>query len=336
MILAGDVGGTKTLLGLFERSRTGPRLVREASFPSASYTSLEEILTEFLAGSRVRIDASAFGVAGPIVGRRSQVVNLPWPVDGERLARKLDVAVAQPINDLEATAWGIPGLTRRQTVSLTPGLRPRPGNAALIAAGTGLGMALLHWDGTRHRPSASEGGHQGFGPRDDLEIELLRDLRREHGRVSLERVVSGPGISAIYRFLVGSGRVRETRRMARLVEGAADPNAAIARAGLDGSNAAARRTLDLLISAYGAAAGDLALVANAVAGVWVGGGIAPKILARLGPGGFMRSFRAKGRLTPMVERIPVRVILEPRTALLGAAAYAAEHGAAERRPNRRR
>ncbi len=324
MILAADVGGTKTLMGLFERSGKKLRAVREASFPSQGFASFEAMVGEFLGAGRARLDGIAVGVAGPVVGGRSQVVNLHWPVDERRLARRLGVQGVRVINDLEATAWGIPALSGRQLASLTPRMRSRPGNAALIAAGTGLGMALLCWDGERHWPTASEGGHQQFGPRDALEIELVRHLLGIHGRVSIERVVAGPGLSAIYRFLVESGRARETPAMSRFLAGASDPNAAIARAGLEGADSAARRALDLFVSIYGAAAGDLALVARAVGGVYVGGGIAPKILSKLRSGEFLRSFRAKGRLQPLVEQIPVRVILEPRTALWGAAAYAKE------------
>jgi glucokinase len=323
MILAGDVGGTNTRLGLF-RTRGGRlETVRERTFPSQEFASLERIVDAFLGGEKIR--ACTVGVAGPVSEGASQVVNLRWPVEAKRLARRTGADCAV-INDLEATAWGLPLLAGRQSVSLTPGLRPRAGNAALIAAGTGLGMAILSWDGARHRPSASEGGHQSFAPRDALEIALLRWLRRRHGRVSIERAVSGPGIGAIYRFLVGTGRARRTERMRRLLDGAEDPNAAITQAGLAREDRAAARTLDRFVSLYGAAAGDLALVAKAVGGVWVGGGIAPRILPRLREGGFVRAFRDKGRLTPLVAEIPVRVILEPRTALLGAAAFAARRG----------
>ncbi len=326
MILAGDVGGTKTLLGLFERHARGLRPVREASYASRDYDSLEAIGVEFLDGERGRIEAAAIGVAGPVTDGRSTVVNLRWPVDARRVARRLGIGEVRVINDLEATAWGIPLLRGRQLASLTPRARPQPGNAALIAAGTGLGMALLFWDGERHRPSASEGGHQGFAPRDAIEAELLRRLRRRHGRVSVERVVSGPGLQAIYGQLVDTAGGRTARARARRLASEPDPSAAIAAAGLSGEDPIAARAVDRFVSAYGAAAGDLALVAKAVAGVYVGGGIAPKILERLKQGPFMRAFLAKGRLMPLVAGIPVHIVLEPRTALLGAAAHAAAGG----------
>jgi len=325
VILAGDVGGTKTLLGLFKQTSGKLRLVREDSFPSQQYPSLEAIVEAFLAQGREKPNVFAVGVAGPVVRGRSQIVNLRWPVDAKRLARKLGLDEVLLLNDLEATAWGVPELSSRKFESLTPGLRPRPGNAALIAAGTGLGMAILFKNGDRFEPSASEGGHQQFGPRDDLEIDLLRYMRERLGRVSVERIVAGPGFSAIYQFLIESGRGRESRLMRRRLAEADDANAAITDAALAGEDPVAERTLDLFISLYGAVAGDLALVAKATGGMFVGGGIAPRILPRLRSGEFVRAFRAKGRLSPLVEAIPVRVILEPRTALLGAAAHGAFH-----------
>lgn len=325
MFLAGDIGGTKTLLGLFELSGGRRVSVREASFPSQGYPSLESIIDDFLSAgaSRRKLRGCAVGVAGPVVRGRSQVVNLRWPVDSRRLAGKLGLARVQVLNDLEATAWGVTELPARKTENLTPGVRPALGNAAVIAAGTGLGMALLVLGDGHLHATASEGGHQEFGPRDDLEIELLRYLRQRHGRVSIERVVSGPGLSAIYQFLVDTGRGSESESMSRRLAEAPDRNAVITEAGLAGEDPTAERALDRFVSLYGAAAGDLALVAQATGGVFVGGGIAPKILPKLRTGEFVRAFRAKGRLASLVEKIPVRVILEPRTALLGAAVCAA-------------
>jgi len=237
------------------------------------------------------------------------------------------------LNDLEATAWGIPQLPPRKLETLTPGLRPGPGNAALIAAGTGLGMALLIRDGGRFQPCASEGGHQDFGPRDDLEIELLKFMRRRYGRVSIERIVAGPGFSAIYQFLIESGRGRESRLIGKRLAEQNDANAVISEAGMAGEDPVAEKAVGMFVSLYGAAAGDLALVTKATGGIYVGGGIAPKILPMLRTGEFIRSFRAKGRLSPLLEKIPVRVIRESRTALFGAAARAAHGPPGGRRPS---
>jgi glucokinase len=322
VILAGDVGGTKTILGLF--SRRGGRLVpeREGTFPSADSPSLEAILEAFLSTGRERVTACALGVAGPVVRERTEVVNLRWPVDARRIARFLRLPEVHLLNDLEATAWGISALPPGKTLNLTPRARGRPGNAALIAAGTGLGTAILCWDGKRHWPAAGEGGHAGFAPRDGDEMELLRYFLRRYDRLSLDRLVSGPGLGRIYEFLVESGRGTSSPPMARRLE-QEEPAAAISEAGLRGNDPTAERALDWFVSLYGSAAGDLALVAGAIGGVWVGGGIAPKILPKLRSGAFVRAFRTKGRLSPYLERIPVRVILDPRTGLLGAAARAA-------------
>lgn len=324
MILAGDVGGTNTRLGLFEHSKGKLRPLAEELFSSPDHPSLEKIVEIFLAGQRCRkVAAAAFGVAGPVVRGRTQIVNLRWPVDAGRMAEALGLEQVSLLNDLEATAWGIGLVSPRKIVSLTPGMRGRPGNGALIAAGTGLGMAILVHDGRRFHPSASEGGHQGFAPRDELEIDLLRHMLKKYRRVSLERIIAGPGFSEMYDFLIASGRRKESALMKKRLAGAEDRNAVISQAGAAGEDRTASMVLDLFVSLYGAAAGDLALVARATAGLWVGGGIAPKILPRLQGGLFMRSFRDKGRLSALVERIPVRVLLEPRAALLGAAACAA-------------
>ena len=323
MILAGDVGGTKTNLGLFKKSGGKLKAVREGTFPSQGFPSLPAMIAEFLSQGRQKVHACAVGVAGPVVHGRSHVVNLRWPVDGKRLAKALGLKQAAVLNDLEANAWGIPELTPSKLVNLTPGLKGRGGNRALIAAGTGLGMAFLIRDGDRFIPSASEGGHQEFGPRNDLEIELLKFMRRRHGRVSTERIVAGPGFTAIYQFLLEQGWGKESRAMSRRLAEVDDTNAEISRVGVDGDDAVAVKTVELFVSLYGSAAGDLALVSKATDGLYVGGGIAPKILPKLKTGEFVEAFCNKGRLSPVLEKIPIRVIVEPRTALIGAAACAA-------------
>ncbi len=320
--MAGDVGGTKTLLGLFERRGGRLHSLRENSFASAAFSSFEAMLREFRADGRERVSAAAIGVAGPIVGDRSQIVNLKWPVELGRVRRAVGTSRVALLNDLEATAWGIPELGARDSLNLTPRLRGATGNAALIAAGTGLGMALLVRDGNGILPVPSEGGHQGFSPRDARDERLLRFLRRRHGRVSLERVVSGPGLAAIDDFLGHDGSFRRARTMAGRIAKASNRPAAIAEAALADEDPRAAAALDLFVAHYGAAAGDLALVARASGGVWIGGGIAPRILPRLRSKLFLDAFREKGRLSPFIARIPVRVILEPRAALLGAAARA--------------
>jgi glucokinase len=322
MILAGDVGATKTHLGLYLSREGRPRPVREEVFSSREAPSLRSILEEFLSRERDEVRRCAFGVAGPVVDGRSRVTNLGWEVRERELARDLRLSRVDVLNDVEAMGWEIPHLTSQDLLDLTPELSSRPGNAAVLAAGTGLGMSILHWDGRRHVPNASEGGHQGFAPRTDDEIALLQHLRTTHGRVSVERVVSGPGLVAIYESLVRSGRARSSAEAQRRIAMAGDRSEAIAEECRDGDRAAAC-ALEVFLSLYGAAAGDFALAARATAGVYIGGGIAPKLLPCLRDGAFLRGFRDKGRLSPLVSAIPVRVILEPRTALRGAAAYAA-------------
>jgi glucokinase len=323
MILAADVGGTKTLVGLFKVTKGKLESVREGSFPSQENPSLERILENFLLAGREKVHRCAVGVAGPVNAGRSQIVNLKWPVDGHRVARFLKIPHVDVLNDLEATAWGVGELPARKLKNLTPGIRPQPGNAALIAAGTGMGTAGLFWDGERHRPFPAEGGHQSFAPEDDLGIGLMRFLQQRHQRVSVERIVSGPGFSAIYDYLVASGRGEISPLMRRRFAATQDRNAVITEAGLKGEDPVAEVTVEIFCSLYGSVAGDLALVLGATGGVFVGGGIAPKILPKMLRGGFVDAFRNKGRLSPFVEKIPVKVILEPRTALLGAAASAA-------------
>lgn len=322
MVLAGDVGGTKTLLALFARDGRRLREIRSERYSSSDFPTFEAMIREFLAGGREKPRRAAFGIAGPIVGGKSQIVNLKWAVDARRVSRLIGEKPVALLNDLEATAHGLAELGPKQTVSLTPALRPGDGNAALIAAGTGLGMALLVRDGDRFVVSASEGGHQDFAGRDEIENQLLAFLQRRFPRVSVERIVAGPGFSAIYEFLVETGRGEVTLRMReRLASG--DRNAAVSAAGVAGEDLTAERAVDMWVSLYGATAGNLALVAKASGGMWVGGGIAPKILNKLRDGTFLEAFRDKGRLSSFLERIPVKVILEPRTALLGAAAFAA-------------
>ncbi|ANM30807.1 hypothetical protein ABI59_16340 [Acidobacteria bacterium Mor1] len=328
MILAGDIGGTKTILGLFSRDGKKLQTLAEQKFPSQGYRSLEAMIRDFIDAhqhlvARNPIKNCAVGIAGPVVNGRSHLVNLKWRADATRLARSLDLPRAWVLNDLEATGWGVRELPSRKLHNLTPGVRPRAGNAALIAAGTGLGTATMFWNGTRHVPSAGEGGHQNFAPRTLDEIDLLRFMMRRYKRVSIERIVAGPGLGAIYEFLVESGRCKKTARMQRVLDEEQDDNAAVSRMGLAGKDAGARRALEMFVSLYGAVAGDLALVTRALGGIYVGGGIAPKILDAIDGGAFVEAFRDKGRLRSFVETIPVKVILEPRTALLGAAARAA-------------
>ena len=319
MILAGDVGGTKTALALFEVRRRALVPVRESVLASHGFAGLTEAIRQFMSeGSPASIDAACVGVAGPVIDGRCTAVNLPWVVDEVSLADAVSTRRVKLVNDLEATGHGVLGLPRAALATLQAG-EPRKATMALIAAGTGLGEVLLVWDGRRHRVVSSEGGHADFAPRTELETELFRFLRKEFGRVSYERVVSGPGLYNIYRFLLASGGGPESEWLrARMETG--DPSAAIAEAALDRRDPRAVQALEMLVASYGAEAGNLALKALAVGGIFIGGGIAPKIRAKLEDGAFVDAFRDKGRLSGMMAAIPIHLVLEPRAALLGAAA----------------
>ena len=306
VILAGDIGGTNTRLALFDGGSREPAAL--ATYPSGRHSGLDEMVDVFLAEHPAAVERACFGVAGPVRnGRCVDTTNLAWPVNGPSLARALGLPEVSLLNDLEANARGIVALGPEDFAVLNEGDPDARGNAAVISAGTGLGEAGLHWDGERHRVFACEGGHTDFAPRSELEVELWRFLTAELGHVSYERVCSGMGLVNIYRFLGGPP-----------VEGGE-----ISRAALAATDERAVRALDLMASIYGAEAGNLALKVMATGGVYVGGGIAPKILPKLADGTFMRAFLDKGRFRALLERVPVRVILNDRTALIGAALCAA-------------
>jgi len=318
LILAGDIGGTRPRLALFRATSAGPEAVAHSDFASRRHGSLATIVREFLAGTGQRPDRACFGIAGPIRAGRVLTPNLPWLVDGAELAELLDLPRVGLLNDLQANAYGIPLLRQEDFTTLNPGQPEPTGTIAVIAAGTGLGETTAIWDGTAHRPLPSEGGHADFAPRNELEAELLLHLRAEFGRVSYERVLSGPGLVNLYRFLRDRRHLPETPAVVTAMAHD-DPAAVISRAAISDSCPLCTQTLELFVSLYGAEAGNLALRALATGGLYLGGGIAPKIVALLTRPLFMLAFTAKGRLSPLLEAIPVRVIRNERTALLGAA-----------------
>jgi len=322
MILAGDIGGTSTRLALFPARDRILRPTVERTYRSREHRGLREIIGIFLAEHRYVIEHASFGIAGPVINGRVKTPNLPWVVDARDLAQELGLEATGLLNDLEANAYGVAALRPEDLAVLNEGAFDVTGNAAVISAGTGLGEAGLYWDGLRHRPFAAEGGHADFAPRNETEIALLRYLLRFYEHVSYERVLSGPGLQNIYAFLRDTGRATESQAIAEQMR-SADPAAVISGAARDGSCALCARTLELFVSVYGAAAGNLALKVMATGGVYIGGGIAPQILEKLQSRRFMDAFLAKGRLEPLCRAIPVRVILNPKTALLGAARYAA-------------
>src|SRR5437660_6403272 len=288
------------MLALFEPGGRSPVLVREATVPSREFDSLEAIVQRFLAaGPRADIRAACVGIAAPVVDGRGVTPNLPWVVDERRLAAAIPAPRVRLLNDLEATAHGIWALGEDELVSLQPGAL-RSGNLAVIAAGTGLGEAIVVIDGGRRTVIATEGGHADFGPRGELEEDLLRYLRKEFGRVSCERVLSGPGLVNVYRFLRDTGVAKESPQTAALMrEG--DPAAVVGELGMRGSDRLCEMALGILGSVYGAEAGNLALKALALGGVVVAGGIAPRLMPLLRAGAFGSAFRDKGRLSPLTE-----------------------------------
>ncbi len=321
MILAGDIGGTKSLLGLYEPGGDPRQPAEERSLPSRNYASLADVLKDFLKTAKGKATRACLAVPGPVVERRSTAPNLPWPtVDAAELS-KVVAAEVTLLNDLEATGYGLATLRASELHCLAVGKPAAAGNAALIAPGTGLGECILVWDGTMHRPSASEGGHCSFAPRNEIEIGLLRYLLRKYNHVSYDRIVSGQGLVNIYHYLRDSGSA-EPAWLREELEKADDAAAVISGFALEGRSELCARALDLWAASFGAEAGNLALKALATFGVYLGGGIAPKLLPKLADGTFLTAFRDKGRLAPLLEAIPIRVILNDKAALYGAARYA--------------
>ena len=320
MILAGDVGGTKVHLALYDFIDGKPESSRDERYAAKEYSGLEEIVREFLGAQTVT--AACFGVPGPVRDGRLRLTNLPWTLDSRELSVSLGVNHVFLINDLEANGYGVDELTADQIYTLSEGDPCQIGNRALIAAGTGLGEGLLIWNGRTHTPYPSEGGHADYAPRNEDEIDLLRFLKQKYnGRISQERVVTGPGLTNIYEFLREVRGVDEPNWLAGRMA-AEDPNAVITELALAAKSEICEKALDMFVSAYGAEAGNLALKLLSVGGVYVGGGIAPRIIEKIKDGRFMKAFTDKGRLSQLLVNMPVRIILDSRAALLGAAAYA--------------
>ena len=320
MILAGDIGGTKTNIALFESNGTevGP-VIRQQKFPSGRYDSLEAILAEFIGGAEMTVTAACFGIAAPVIQSNAKTPNLNWTVKSESLAQLLKIERVGLINDLEATAFGIPALTASQLLTLNVGEAKRDGHRALIAAGTGLGMAGIFYRQGYYHPIPSEGGHADYAPRTPHEIELLTYLTEKFGgHVSYERVLSGPGLFNVYCFLRDTGYAEEPAWLAEQIQ-SGDKTAAVSLAALENKSELAVRALDMFVSAYGAMSGNLALLMMASGGLYVGGGIAPKLREKLKDGTFMKAFTDKGRFSAVLANMPVHIILEDKTALFGAA-----------------
>jgi glucokinase len=321
-VLAGDVGGTKTALAIVEVGRRRCRVVRIQRYGSAEHEGLEGIIADFLAAEKVRPAAAGFGVAGPVRAGRSKITNLPWRLDERRLARSTRIRHVTLVNDFGANALGLRFLGPRQVATLTRG-RPDPmGPIALLGAGTGLGQAVLLRVGEAETVVSSEGGHVDFGPRSALEDRLDGFLRGRFGRATRERILSGSGLVLLYEFLEKDGFARPGRAAATALRDADDPAAVISQLGLTRRDRLCRAALDLFAAIYGSEAGNLALQYRATGGIYVAGGIAPKILPALKAPAFLRAFHDKAPMKGLLAEIPVRVVLDPRLGLYGAAAAA--------------
>lgn len=321
-VLSGDIGGTKTRLAVIILDGTRLRTEREQSYASRDYAVFEDLLGDFLQGSDVPSRA-AFGIAGPVQGRVAQTTNLPWRIDADALQKIFGLGSCGLLNDLEATAGGLPALGAGDFLILNAGAPDAGGNEAVIAAGTGLGEAGLFWDGQRHHPFATEGGHASFSPSDDREVALLRHLQQRHMHVSWERIVSGPGLVSLHEFLCLYRRAPLPGWLQHEMQ-QGDAAAAIANAALGERDELCAEALDWFVRLYGAEAGNLALKVMSRGGLYLGGGIAPKILPRLQNGAFLDAFCNKGRMRPLLEAMPVKVILNDRAALYGPALHAAK------------
>jgi glucokinase len=324
MILAGDIGGTKTVLSLLSKDAAGALVCRqEQTFSSLAYLEFTDILKEFIPPGTA-ISSACFGVAGPVVGQRCQTTNLPWLLDGAALKTLLGTEHVKLLNDLEAMALGMLHLPDSELLELNPNAQAQIGNIAVIAAGTGLGEAILYWDGSRYLPMATEGGHCDFAPQNEQQDDLLRYLRRIYPlHVSCERLISGIGFSHLYDFLCEHDFATACLAVPEIDdhEAGIDRNAVISRLGVSGEDTLCAEAVRLFVELYGAEAGNLALKALAIGGVFIGGGIAPKILPVIEKGGFLAAFKAKGRFAGLLDKVSVKVSLNPRTPLLGAIYY---------------
>jgi glucokinase len=320
MLLAADIGGTKTLIGLFSPDAQRPATVQTRTYRTLDFPDLGALALDFIrnTGTDIRdITAACFGVAGPVKARRAQLTNVPWIVDLNAMSRQLPIAKTHLLNDLEALAWSVPVLDATEIEVLREGEPDDSGNAALLAAGTGLGVALLPKIAGRFIPQPSEGGHVDFAARTPQEQALQTALIREYGRADVERVVSGPGLANIHRLV----HPHQCATLTPMPE-PDDLPSRISRAALEADCSDCRRTLEMFVSAYGAAAGNLALIGLATAGVYIGGGIAPRILAALRWPVFLQAFSAKSPMESLMNRIPIKVILNPGAGLIGAATFA--------------
>ena len=319
MILAGDIGATHSRVAAFNSEGNKLPLVVEKIYKSQEHGGLAEIISDFVRNEGIPVHSACFGVAGPVRHGKSKISNLPWTIDSRELAKQLKLQTVGLINDLEAYAYGMDALESKDFVTLQEGADDAEGNTAVISAGTGLGQAGLVWDGFRHVPFASEGGHTDFAPRNETEVELLRYLLKKHDRVSYERVLSGPGIRSIYEFLRDTKRAEEPKWLEEQIRAAKDQPALISQLALENKAPLCEQALNIFVTVYGGEAGNCALKFMSTGGMFIGGSIAAKILPKMKDETFLRAFREKGRMQSLLEEMPVKVVLNDDAGLLGAA-----------------
>ena len=321
MILAGEIGATRTRLAAFDADGNKLQLVVEKTYLGQEHGGLPEIITTFIKTEGIPVQSACFGVAGPVTAGRSKISNLPWTIDRRELASQLKLDSVGLINDLEAYAYGIDALESKDFITLSEGAEDAEGNRAVISARTGLGVAGMYWDGFRHHPFACEGGHADFSPRNKLEMELLDYLQGKHRRVSCERVLSGPGIKNIYDFLRDTKKVEEPKELREQMSEAPDPPALISKLAAEGKTPICDQTMSLFVSIYGAETGNCALYLMSTGGIFIGGSIAAKNVNRMKDPAFMQSFLAKGRMTQLLQQMPVKIVLNDDSGIIGAARY---------------
>ena len=321
MILAGEIGATRTRLAAFDTEGNKLQCVVEKTYLSQEHGGLAELITGFIKTEGIPVHSACFGVAGPVTAGRSKISNLPWTIDRRELASQLKLDSVGLINDLEAYAYGIDALESKDFITLSEGAEDAEGNRAVISARTGLGVAGMYWDGFRHHPFACEGGHADFAPRNKLDMELLTYLQGKHGRVSSERILSGPGIKNIYDFLRDTKKVEEPPDLREQMSQSPDPPALISKLAAEGKSAICDQTMSLFVTIYGAETGNCALHFMSTGGIFIGGSIAAKNINKMKDPAFMKSFLDKGRMTPLLKQMPVKIVLNDDSGIIGAARY---------------
>ena len=321
MILSGEIGATRTRLAAFDTEGNRLQCVVEKTYMSQEHGGLSELLAQFTRSEGIPVHSACFGVAGPVRAGRSKISNLPWIIDSRELEKQLKLSSVGLLNDLEAYAYGIDALESKDFVTLSEGSEDAEGNRAVISARTGLGVAGLYWDGFRHHPFACEGGHADFAPRNDLQMELLAYLQKKYGRISCERILSGPGIKNIYEFLRDAHKAEEPAWLRDQINAASDPPALISQLALEGKAAICDQALSIFVRVFGAETGNCALNFMSTGGIFLGGSIAAKIVGKMKDPEFMKSFLDKGRMEALLRDIPVRIVLNDDCGLIGAARW---------------